>query len=190
MLLVAWSIAVLIAIALVVIAFCLICGMIAEQKGRSWWWAVMGVFTVFGLIVVLLLDRSIASEIDRRIAVERAYRGGLSSHHSRQSMRSSGVSREERRSSQSMRSSGLSREGRRSSGARAGSTGNPVGVWLAKGSGPSKLDTTEGVPGHQSTGASGGDEDLHGQRSPVDSFLTSGSGSGSQESEEEPPTGD
>ena len=70
--LVAWSIAVLIALFAVHLVFIVLCGIAAEEKGRTWWWAIMGLFNIFGLIVVLLLDRTVASEVDRMTAIERA----------------------------------------------------------------------------------------------------------------------
>ena len=127
MLFAAWSIGVLIAIALLVITFCVMCWVAAEQKGRSELWAVMGVFGIFGLIVVLLLDRSVSSEVSRRIEVDRMYQ--------RYQGRSSPS---EARSSAELRARGTRTYPSGATGARGAES--PVTAWLSKERGASDSD--------------------------------------------------
>ena len=118
---VAWSIAVLIAIVVVLVAFCVMCGIAAEEKGRSLWWAVMGLFNIFGLIVVLLLDRTVASAAERKMAIERNY----------------SVLRSPGRPGASPRLRGEAPTTSRPSAYGARRSENPVRAWLSKGSGGS-----------------------------------------------------
>ena len=169
MLFVAWSIAVLIAIALVVIAFCLTCGIVAEQKGRSWWWAVLGIFTILGLIVVLLLDRSIAFEVNRRIAIDRMYQR-------RSSPSEASPMPELRDRSTSRHQSGIV-------GARGAE--NPVGAWLLREDGESVVDPASGATQQRRTETSHRVREAQGDESPVAAFLSTRPGREAADSENE-----
>lgn len=167
--LVAWSIAVVTAIVLVVVAFCVLCGIAAEEKGRSLWWAVMGLFNIFGLIAVLLLDRTVASEVNRRVAIERTRAGSLSSGGPRPSAGSRGESPRHHRQG----TSGASR------------TQNPVGAWLSE-RGATSDALPSGYPLKQEPPESTRSSvQQRRSGSPLDSFLNSEAHPGAEDSRKE-----
>lgn len=152
---VAWSIAVIIAVVLVVVVFCVMCGIVAEEKGRSLWWAVMGLFNIFGLIAVLLLERTVASELNRMIAIERAREGSLSPD----------------KPSQSIGSRGDTPRRYRPSTSGASHAQGPVGAWLTKGDDASDALPSEGALGQELPRPAERGRQSQEATSPVDNFL-------------------
>ena len=154
------TISVLIALVVTVFGFAILCGMAAEEKGRSWMWASMGLFNIFGLIVVLLLDRTIASEVNRSIAIERGREAKVSPYGRRLSPRSrSEISR-------SLRSS--------TSG--AGAMQGPVGAWLSKAVQPFDSVPSSADLQQEQSGSADPVEGRQRPSSPAEGFLASDTG--------------
>lgn len=172
MLLSVWMIALLIPSALLVIGFCVMCGIAAKQKGRSGWWAVMGLFAILGLIVVLLLDRSVGSEVSRRIEVDRMYQ------------------RYQRRSSPSEARSSAELRDRDTRTYPSGATGargaeSPVRAWLSKERGASDSDMARSPTQQRWTERSRRGREVQDEESPVAAFLSGRSGTDAEDSGKE-----